>query len=175
MFGNNNVQAMCHNLSEDRGVWNHIARILAKEEIPAPVSSMFYQEVVVAVLLCGSESWCLPPSAFHKLEGFHWEAARRFTGMRPNKPGETWEYLKSATVLEKYRLLTVRENIIKQRQTAAVLVTGRPVLKECMKMGRISVTVPRTMWWDQDIDWEMAHEVAASHAEKTAGGPTPVP
>ena len=54
-------------------------------EIPAPVAAMFYQVVVVAVRLYGSESWCLPSTALSVLEGFHVEAARRIAGMRPRK------------------------------------------------------------------------------------------
>lgn len=132
---------------------------------------MFYQAVVVVVLLCGLESWCLPTSESNSLEGFHEEAARRFTGMRPKKRGETGVYPRSTAVLQKARFLTVRVCIAKRRQTAAALVAGRPVLEVCMKMERMRGAVPHTMWWDQDIDLEMAHEAAASSAEKTEGGP----
>ena len=42
---------------------------------------MFYQAVVAAALLYGSESCVLPPSVLKVLEGFHVEAAQRMTGM----------------------------------------------------------------------------------------------
>ena len=70
------IPAMRHNLQKARSVWARIARVLEKEEIPAPVAAMFYQAVVVAVLLYGSESWYLPPTALNVLEGFHVEAPR---------------------------------------------------------------------------------------------------
>ena len=46
---------------------------------------MFYQAVVASVLLYGSESWAVWPSALREMEGFHVEAVRRLTGMRPRK------------------------------------------------------------------------------------------
>ena len=60
-------------------------KILNRQEVPAPVAGMFYQMVVAAVLLHGSESWVLPPSVLKVLEGFHMEVARRMTGMRPHQ------------------------------------------------------------------------------------------
>ena len=58
--------------------------------MPAPIVGMFYQAVVAAVLLYGSETWVVPPHYLRALEGFHVEAARRITGMRPTKRGEKW-------------------------------------------------------------------------------------
>ena len=46
---------------------------------------MFYQAVVAAVLLYGSETWCLTDTARRPLDGFHVEAARRITGKMPRK------------------------------------------------------------------------------------------
>ena len=51
------------------------------------------------------------------LDGFHVEAARRLTGMRPLKQGETWIYPKSADVLRAARLRTIGEYIGRRRQT----------------------------------------------------------
>ena len=124
---------------------------------------MFYQAVVVAVLLYGSESWCLPSSALDVLEGFHVEATRRITRMRPRKRGSTWVYPKLAEVLKAARLTTVREYIATRRQTAAALVVGRPVLEECRRTERRRGTATRPMWWDQDVDWELAYEATAKN------------
>ena len=55
--------------------------------MPAPVVGMFYQAVVAAVLLYGSESSVLPDAKLARLESFHVECARRLTGMRPRKRG----------------------------------------------------------------------------------------
>ena len=69
---------------------------------------MFYQAVIAAVLLYGSESWCLPPSALQVLEGFHTVASRRLTRMMPKKCGETWVYPKTSEVLAAARLKTMK-------------------------------------------------------------------
>ena len=39
--------------------------------MPPLVADMFYQAVVVAVVLCGSKTWCLPATARRPFEGFH--------------------------------------------------------------------------------------------------------
>ena len=72
---------MHYNLKRARTVWARFLRMLAQEAVPAPVAGMFYQAVVAAVLLYGSESWNLPPSAMRVLEGFHVKATRRLIGM----------------------------------------------------------------------------------------------
>ena len=51
---------------------------------------MFYQAVVAAVLLYGSKTWVVSTYNLRALKGFHVEAARRLTGMRPTKRGDTW-------------------------------------------------------------------------------------
>ena len=53
------------------------------------IAGMFYQAAVAAGLLYGSETWVTPPHDLHAMEGFHVEAARRITGMRPEKRGGT--------------------------------------------------------------------------------------
>ena len=120
---NQHNPAMRHNLRKARCVWMHIMRVLDKDRVPAPVGSMFYQAVIVAVLLYGLELWCLSSLALDVLEGFHVEAAGWITGMRPKKRDKTWVYPKSATVLEVARLRTVGEYITIQRQRDHVCQT----------------------------------------------------
>ena len=158
---------MRYNLRKAQQVWSRIARVLEKDCVPAPVGGMFYQAVVVAVLLYSSKLWCLPSSALDVLEGFHVEAARRITRMRPRKRGSTWVYPKSAEVLGVAWLKTVREYVATRHPTAAALVVGRPVLEECRRTERRRGTATRPLWWDQDVDWEAAYEAAA----KAARGP----
>ena len=69
-------------LSCARTVWGRICNVIAKEGVPVP-AGMFYQAVVAAVLLYGSELWVLLDEQLTHLEGFHVECARRLTGMRP--------------------------------------------------------------------------------------------
>ena len=156
----NDVPALRRNLKKARGIWMGFSKILRTEEIPAPVAGMFYQAVTAAVLLYGSESWCLPPSALKVLEGFHTVASRRLTGMMPKKCGETWVYPKTSEVLAAARLKTMKEYISIRRQRAAALVVRRPVLIACRGAERMDGTAPRQYWQDQGIDWQLALEVA---------------
>jgi len=103
---------------------------------------MFYQAVVAAVLLYGSESWSLPPQALKLLEGFHVEAARRLTGMMPKKRGETWIYPKSKEVLAAARLKPIGEYITLRRQRVAALVVRRPVAEACRETEAMRGTPP---------------------------------
>merc|ERR1712086_95888 len=152
----NDVPAMRRNLKRARGIWRRLSKVLATEEIPAPVAGMFYQAVVAAVLLYGSESWSLPPRAMKVLEGFHVEAARRLTGMMPEKRGETWTYPKSKEVLAAAHLKTIGEYVTVRRQRAAALVVRRPVMAACRETEAMRGTPPRKYWWDQAIDWDLA-------------------
>ena len=85
---------------------------------------MFYQGVVASQLLCGSETWVLPPSGLRALEGFHVEAARRLTGMKPKKVNGVWEYPHSADVLEAAGLRTLADTIVKRRSNIARPLRG---------------------------------------------------
>ena len=100
----NDVPAMRRQLKRARSAWGRIQKVLAKDDVPGPVAGMFYQAVVAAVLLYGSESWVLPPSALSIISGFHIEAARRLTGMMPKTIRGAWVYPKAANVLAAARL-----------------------------------------------------------------------
>ena len=82
---NNDTPEMWQNLTKARGTCRQVSKILTFQEVPAPVSSMIYQVVVVAMLLYGSESWVLPPSGIWVFEGFHVKAACRLIGMSPQQ------------------------------------------------------------------------------------------
>ena len=94
-YNGNDVPAARRQLARARAVWGRLSKVIAKESVPAPVTGMFYKDVVAAVLLYGCESWVLPPSQLRALEGFHVECARRLTGMRPRKVKGKWVYPKS--------------------------------------------------------------------------------
>ena len=111
------------------------------------MAGMFYQAVVAAVLLCGSESWVLPPSALKVLEGFHVEASRRMTGMRPQRwTVGPWIYPKSADVLAAARLRPVATYIQRRRHQIAKTIEGRTLLEECRGAERRSGSLSRLMW-----------------------------
>ena len=130
-YDDSDTPAIRYNLKRARAAWGRLSTVIAKEEVPAPVAGMFYQAVVAAVLLYGSESWVVLAYDLRALEGFHVEAARRLTGMRPKKRGETWVYPHSADVLREARLKTVAEYIAKRRRTVHRTIADRPILEEC--------------------------------------------
>ena len=100
-YGSSDVPAARRQLVRARAVWRRLSKVIAKESVTAPVTGMFYQAVMAAVLLYGCESWVLPPSQLRVLEGFHAECARRLTGMRPRKVKSKWVHPKSAEILKK--------------------------------------------------------------------------
>ena len=63
-----------------RQIWGRISIVIAKEEVQPRVAGMFYQVVVVTVLLYGSETWCITDTTQRPLDSFHVEATRRNTG-----------------------------------------------------------------------------------------------
>ena len=127
-------------------------KVITRENIPPRVAGMFYQAVVAAVLLYGSESWVLPAAQLARLKGFHVECARRLTGMKPRKRGGKWVYPKSAEVLAKAGLKPLGHYIQKRRATVAATIEGRPVLRECRGAERLRGTPVRPTWWEQCLD-----------------------
>ena len=55
-YGGSDVPVARRQLARARAVWGRLSKVIAKESVPAPVAGMFYQAVVAAVLLYGSES-----------------------------------------------------------------------------------------------------------------------
>jgi hypothetical protein len=136
-YDENDVPAMRRNLKKARATWGRVSKILTREEVPAPVSGMFYQAVVAAMLLYGSESWFFPPSGLKVLEEFHVEAARRMTGMRPQRRTVgPWVYPKSRDVLAAARLQPVATYIRRRRHNIAKTIEGRTLLEECRGGGK---------------------------------------
>ena len=56
------------------------------------------------------------------MEGFHVEAARRLTGMRPEKRGTRWVYPKSVSVRRAARVKTIVEYIADRRRNILLTI-----------------------------------------------------
>ena len=118
---------------------------------------MFYKMTVHAILIFGSETWNLSPSAIKCLEGFHLWAARRMTGMQPcKKPDGTWTYPLSEEVLEKAGLYTVSYYIEVQRQTILNFIVACSIFHLCKDAVRLRGTSVRQYWWELPMDLEAA-------------------
>ena len=105
----------------------------------------------MSVLLYGSESWVISPSTLRELEGFHVEAARRLTGMRPRKVNGDWVYPHTADVLAAAHLQPIAYYIQRRRHTVHNTIRDRDVLKECKGAERRRGTPPRLFWTEQDM------------------------
>ena len=55
-YGDSDTPDIRRNIKRARAVWGRISVVIAKESVPPPVAGMFYQAVVAAVLLYGSET-----------------------------------------------------------------------------------------------------------------------
>ena len=151
----NYVPAARRQLARARAVWGRLSKVIAKESVPAPVAGMFYQAVVAAVLLYGSESWVLPKAQFRALEGFHVECARRLTGMRPRKvrPNRCM-CPKSAEVPKKDNLKSLRYYIHPKTPTHRLrqcLVPSRPGGVQGGG-GGLKGSPLRKYWWDLPME-----------------------
>ena len=105
-----------------------------------------------SVLLYGSETWSLPPTALGCLDGFQVEAARRFTGMLPVKRGTSWAYPKSADVMAAAGLRPIRESILRRRRTVLAAIEGRALLELCREAERQLGSPARQYWWEQEFE-----------------------
>ena len=151
-FDDNDTPAIRRQLKRARGQWARISKVIGKEEVPGPVAGMFYQAVVAAVLLYGSESWVTSPAALARLEGFHVESARRMTGRRPKKVRGVWSYPDSEEVLRAARLQPIEVYIKRRRRTVLKAVEGRPILEECREAERMRGSPTRSYWWEQEFE-----------------------
>ena len=97
-------------------------------------------------LLYGSETWVVSAYDLRALEGFHVEAARRLTGMRLSKRGETWVYPKSADALRVASVRTIAEYIAARRQNILWTIADRPILEECRGAKRRRGSPTRLYW-----------------------------
>ena len=129
--------------------------------MPPRVAGMYYQAVIASVLLYGSESWVVSPTVLRELEGFHVEAARRLTGMRPRKVEGKWVYPHSADVLTAAQLQTIENYIQKRRHTVYNNIRDRKALKECEGAERRRGTPPRLFWSEQDMSVPATREYGA--------------
>ena len=141
--------------------------MLERESVPTRVAGMFYQAVVASVLLCGSESWVVSPVALRDLEGFHVEAARRLTGMRPRKVKGEWAYPHYANILAAAHLQTIEYYIQNRRHSAHNTIRDRNVLKECEGAERRRGTPPRLFWVGQDMTVPERREYGAEREGST--------
>ena len=104
------------------------------------------------------ESWVVPRHDLRALEGFHVEAARRITGMRPQKRGETWVYPKSECMRRAAHVKTIVEYIADRRRNILLTIVDRPILEECRRAERRRGIPPRLYWWEKEVELDLSEE-----------------
>jgi hypothetical protein len=72
---NNNTQALRAQLQKAHATWAWVGQVLWNEKTSLFVTAQFYQAVVQAILLYGSELWVISQTAMAQLRGFHIRAA----------------------------------------------------------------------------------------------------
>ena len=114
----------------------------------------FYKAIMQAVLLFGSESWCLLSANMRSLEGFHIRAVRRMTGMIPKKlSDDSWQYPDSAEVLKAACLHIAREYIQVQRHIVMRLCQTAPSTTTAGKQGRTGAPGHTYTGWISRWSW----------------------
>ena len=113
---------------------------------------MFFKAVVQAVLLYGSETWCLSPALLARLDGFQIKAGYRMA--RENRlkrdPDGNWMYPRSEDVLEECGLLKMEAYILRRRNSIAEYVATRPLYHACREGEPLRGTPHRLWWWEQE-------------------------
>ena len=74
------ARAVRAQLVKARRVWARLGNVLRSKNAPPRTCGVFYRAVVQAVLLYGSESWCLGPALLRRVEGFHIRCAIGWRG-----------------------------------------------------------------------------------------------
>ena len=163
-FDDVDTQAMRSNLKKARRVWARLSRVLNRENASSRVCARFYIATVQAVLLFGSETWNITPTAMKRLEGFHIRAAYRMAvENRPRRePDGSWTYPSSEDVLKEVGLRNIDHYVEVRRQTIAKFVVNRPVFDFCVNAERLRGSSPRQFWWEQSMDLEEARVAAGA-------------
>jgi hypothetical protein len=172
------TQAIRGNLTKARKAWKMISRLLRSENMEPRVCGMFFQAVVQAVLLYGSETWVLTDSALRCLEGFFYRAAccmaskNRLT--KNERTGE-WTHPDKAKLFAEVGLSPLKEYIAKRRDSIGAHIRDRPILDLCRRGERQRGTSNRPWWWEQQLAADVEREEDASSVvseDAQAAGPT---
>jgi hypothetical protein len=153
----NDTQALRAQLWKARATWARVGQVLQNENTSPFVAAQFYQAVVQAVLLYGSETWVISPTAMARLEGFHIRATYQMAKTHKPRwgPRNEWVYPRLEDVLNKCGMKTMAEYIQICQQTIVVYVATCPILQECRQGKRQKGAVPHHWWWEQPMDLDV--------------------
>ena len=138
--------AACQQLAKARDRWGRVGRVLKSQGADPKTMGHFYQAIVQAVLLYGSESWTLSETMMRKLRSFHSRAARYICNrhIRPRADG-SWEYPSTEVVLRDAGLFSIDEYIRRRRNTIWDYAYHRPIFRECRNTRFVHSN--KVVWW----------------------------
>ena len=110
----------------------------------------FYQAIIQAVLLYGSESWVISENNMKNLRSFHHRCARHMVGyhIRLDPDSNEWHHPPSHDVLSKCGLKPIEWYIENRRCTLREYMLDRPIYKKCIDSKPISTNVNQLTWWN---------------------------
>ncbi len=85
---NNDKQALHAQLWKARATWAQVGQVLQNENTSLFIAARFYQAVVQAIFLYGSETWVISHTAMVQLKGFtsklriEWQRCSSRSGVR---------------------------------------------------------------------------------------------
>ena len=129
------IQAIQAQLRKARATWACVGQVLWSENASPFMAVQFYQAIIQAILLYGSETWVISRTALARLKVFHIQAAYWMAKKyKPKRgPGNVWVYPRSKDVLKECGMKTMEEYIAIQQQTIATYIATRPILAKCRR------------------------------------------
>lgn len=166
------TSAIRYNLKRGCQIRRRISKIIAKEEVAPKVARMFYQAVVVVVLLYGRETWSITEAARRPLDGFYIYRGNVVHHQKDAVPREArgkekWAYSHSADVLTVTGPHILHHCIDKHQINIYKTTQSRPILLGCMGSERLEGTPRRLCWWQQTLDY-----IFGRGGEREEAGPT---
>ena len=142
--------AAIRQLNRAKQKWARISKILTTQGVEPRVKGYFYKAIVQAVLLYGSESWCMTKATVKKFKSFHMRVARYLSGrhIKPLEDG-TWLYPVSEEVLEETGLFSIETYIEKRRATIFEYISRQPIYNKCKNSRPGPSGGSRVVWWQQ--------------------------
>lgn len=139
--------------------WMKLSKILKRHDANPRIMGSFYQAIIQAVLLYGSESWVISNNNLKKLRSFHHRCARHMVGyhIRLDPTTNTWEHPPSKDVLKKCGLKPIESYIENRRCTLREYLVGgqwggisnyRPIYRKCLDSSPLQSNINQLTWWE---------------------------
>ena len=127
-----------------------VVRVLERTGATVQAWGAMYKAVAQSVILYGRNIWVVTGEMLKVLEGFHYQAARRITGMTEKRgAGREWEYPLVVEAMETAGIHPIGVYISRRQATIAERVACRPIYELCMEVERMTGKRRLVRWWDQ--------------------------